>query len=192
MQPGTTNVEKPTDAVGVCLSCETSLPLRDPIGRERGHLWECAKCGTRVAAVFDAEKAAGDFSAVRPVKFYIKRSELTEPPRTINRFAQQQNEREGVRADHRAVERHAFSRTATVLELDEALTPVNEPDVAISRNLSKRGIAVVLTRAIAAKYVIVELDQGDSTIQILSRVTRCEPLGPYYDLAAEFVVKAVD
>jgi ribosomal protein L37AE/L43A len=192
MQLGSANVDKPTDAVGVCVSCDTALPLRDPHGRERGHLWECAKCGARVAAVYDAEKAAGDFSAVRPVKFYIKQSELSAPPRTIYRFAQQQNEEEGVEVDLRAVERHAFSRTVTVVELDETLTPANEPVVAVSRNLSKRGISLVLNRAVVAEHIVVELGQGDSTIQIIARVTRCNPLGPHYDLAAEFVVKAVD
>jgi hypothetical protein len=62
--------------------------------------------------------------------------------------------------------------------------------MATTRNVSTGGIALIHTRPVTAKHLVVELTTtAGERLQVLVRVLRRRPLGPFCDIAGQFVTK---
>jgi hypothetical protein len=97
------------------------------------------------------------------------------------------------------IERRTEPRRPVVLPapaqaIDEHLRPRGEPFVAITRDLSTRGIAIYHVRPVAAGSLLaleLEVAPGD-TMQVVLEVLRCRPAGEFYEIAGTFLTKVRD
>jgi hypothetical protein len=93
-------------------------------------------------------------------------------------------------AEKRTARRFPFTVAVPVMPVDSSLRPVGEPFMAMTRNISTGGIALIHTRPITARHLVVELtNAAGERLQLWVRVLRCRPLGPFCDIAGEFVMK---
>lgn len=74
--------------------------------------------------------------------------------------------------------------------VDDDLQRIGEPFVAVSRDLSGKGIAIYHTRRISQRYLALELSTpSDEKLHVLLQVLRCRPVGLFYEIAGNFVSK---
>jgi hypothetical protein len=120
----------------------------------------------------------------------FERDSLTHPPAEIADYVTRlvAVDRKGV--EKRSAHRFPLATAVPVMPIDDRLRPVGRPFMALTRNISTCGIALVHTRPVTTKYLVVELTSAaDERLQVLLEVLRCRPLGPYCDIAGEFVAK---
>jgi hypothetical protein len=118
------------------------------------------------------------------------RAKLVLPPKAVIDFLSKLD-----RAGECAVERRDADRQAAVLEV--AVVPVDfelkqsgESFLAISKDISATGMALMHTRAIGAGSVVVELlNRDDCTLQLLAYVIRCQAVHRFYEIGLRFVTR---
>jgi hypothetical protein len=175
---------------GPCIACERELPLRLPGPGEKGTAWVCTGCGALYHAMFDKSTAAGLARNVRPVSVSFDRSRLVQPPQAIAEFLHRLKDESRGREDRRQAARCWMVTHVAAVPVDKEFRPVGEPFMAVTRNISTRGLALVHTRAVESELVVVELTTGSgSAIQLVMRVARCRPMGRFYEVAGPFVVR---
>lgn len=104
-------------------------------------------------------------------------------------FAQQVRLREESSIEKRTSNRHSVVSVVPAIELDEQLNPACEPFTTICRNISKGGICLLNEWAIMSDLAIEFCPANQQPMQVLLRVLRRRPLGPYHDIGGEFVHK---
>lgn len=113
-----------------------------------------------------------------------------EPPETIVNFIRQLPPVKPELAERRRRPRRVVATTCRVTPLNAQLTPCGDPFHAVTRDVSTTGIAIVYTRKVDAPNLMFELQQaGGVKVQVLTKLVRCVRLGPFYDIAGEFVVR---
>lgn len=116
--------------------------------------------------------------------------EFPEPPETIVNFIRSLPSATPEDANRRRRPRRTVATTCLVTPLDAQLSPCGDSFFAVTRDVSTVGIAIVYTRKVDAPNLKFELQRADgSRVQILTKRIRCVPLGPFFDIAAEFVVR---
>jgi hypothetical protein len=182
---------KTTGRIDSCPACGQSLPLRLPEAGRNGVEWICTGCGARFVAILDHSTFPKLARNVRPAEIQFDRSRLADPPSALAAFAADF----GHKGHHRLVERRAFVRhvlvaPVAVVPIDEDYEPVGEAFMAVTRDVSSGGVSLIHTRAAETKLIVVELPAtSDETIQVAVRVLRCRPVGLFYEIAGQFVVR---
>jgi hypothetical protein len=90
--------------------------------------------------------------------------------------------------NRRKTERVTLLATVVAVPVNEADQPCGEPFKAIARNVSEGGMSLLHTRSIRSERLVVRwkpLATGGVVTAVL-RVYRCNPMGPFYEVAGEF------
>jgi hypothetical protein len=86
--------------------------------------------------------------------------------------------------------RASLLATVTAIPLAGALEPCGEPFRAIARDASEGGLSLLHTRCVTAELLMLRwplLAAPRRMIDVLLAVQRCQPLGPFYEVAGQFV-----
>lgn len=91
--------------------------------------------------------------------------------------------------DRRHSERGSLLATVMAIPLTKSLEPCGEPFKAAARDASEGGISLLHTRAITAQNLALRwhsLASPGRQIDVVMQVNRCQPMGPFYEIAGEF------
>ena len=93
--------------------------------------------------------------------------------------------------DRRDSNRVSMFSTAVAIAVNKEFIPQGEAAKVTLSNLSTSGACIMHTRAISDEYLALRWNSvvsPSNSIQAVMRVTRCKPLGPFYEVAGQFVV----
>jgi len=181
-------------AIKRCATCGLTLPLRSPGPRERSMTWICTGCGTSYDAVLESRHAPDCIQHVRPARLRFKLPRDEQFPKAIAEFvAQIVPEMAYAGPQRRAFERYPVVTPIAVMPLGDGLEPSGEAFMAVTRNISKSGLAFACTRALTASYVAVEIpDATREGIQVVLSTLRCRPLRCFYEIAGRFLTRMLE
>jgi hypothetical protein len=152
--------------------------------------WICNGCSASYQAVLAVDSLAEALDHVRPAGLVFDRKKLVHPPEAIARFVKKAVG--AMKPDHerRGVPRYPLVVPAIALPMNERLQPVDDPFVALTRDICTSGLCLVHTRAVQAELLAVELSdlQGEA-MQLVMRLLRCRPTNRFYELAGAFLVR---
>jgi hypothetical protein len=148
----------------------------------------CAVCSEVVTAVLDPDYEQEDLRNVRlaPILFNRQGLELTAD---LAEFVRKRPPPPIKSVEKRTSRRFPTNGTAAIQGLNQLLAPIGSPSVAAVRNLSTTGIGLLHEYAVIEPLMAIEMDSGKGEIQLLVRIARCRPMGPFFDLAGEFLSK---
>jgi DNA-binding response OmpR family regulator len=111
-----------------------------------------------------------------------------DPPQAmVNYLERASDDDEGER---RRWARASLLATVTAIPLTGDLQPCGEPFKAAARDASAGGISLLHTRAVTAECLALRwrsLAAPAAPISLLLRVQRCQPMGPFYEVAGNFL-----
>jgi len=170
-----------------CPVCFLPLPLRLPSDVDTAQKWRCVGCGMQLEAVLVedcSEEIRDTVRLVREVKF--DECELSPPPTAVVEFASTLAES----SDRRIAERRALVKTVPVVPVDADFSPIGEPFMAVSRNVSVGGIAILHVVPIAQELLAVRLTKRENeTMELVVKVTRTRTVGEFYEISGRFIAK---
>jgi CheY-like chemotaxis protein len=117
----------------------------------------------------------------------------SEPPQGIVSYLERLCEGVDGDRDRRQSARATLLATVLAIPLDEALAPCGEPFKAAARDASAGGLSLLHTRAVTAGHIALRwqsLATPGQPIDLVMKVHRCQPLGPFYEVAGEFVPRS--
>jgi hypothetical protein len=99
-----------------------------------------------------------------------------------------------VSPENRSEPRYRVALKVAAQPVDERLQPVGEGFYAVTRDISSRGIALFHSAAIQTPYLALEFQDPvtGQQLQAVLEVLRCRPLGPFHEIAGQFVTKLYD
>jgi DNA-binding response OmpR family regulator len=115
----------------------------------------------------------------------------SEPPQGMVGYLERQCE--GVDEDdddRRQNARASLLATVLAIPLGKTLEPCGEPFKAAARDASTGGLSLLHTRAVTAGHLALRwpsLASPGRHIDLVMRVQRCQPMGPFYEVAGDFV-----
>lgn len=112
-------------------------------------------------------------------------------PEALARFVQQNlSSVRPILDERRAAPRYRITAPVATLPLTEHYRPAGPAFEAVCRDISATGIAVYHTRAVAAKYLLIDLvmPSGKST-RLIAEVVRCRLDGRFYEIAGRFTAR---
>ncbi|NQT37549.1 MAG: PilZ domain-containing protein [Planctomycetes bacterium] len=172
-----------------CGGCGKTLPLRPPGHGQVSTSWICTECGALCDAVLDAPKSLESLQRVRPARIKFDKKNLGNPPQSIAAFIVKMLGKEFSGDEKRSTRRHNIVFPVPVVELDEAFCPTGDVRMAVTRDISTTGLALISTRAASARFLAVELTcPSGETIQVVIRVIRCRPVRCFYEIAGTYFV----
>ena len=173
--------------ISECTGCKQPLPLRLTQPGEQPIAWSCASCGAAFSAVLDEEAETARHRNVRVSNKLFAKCDAESLPQGMAAFLAdlaQKDEHD----DRREQRRFAVTIRATVIPVDEHMSPVDEPFTAMTLNISQSGLALVHTRAVNHRFLLVELHDPRRT-QVVLEVIRCRHVGRFYDIAGRFTIR---
>jgi hypothetical protein len=97
---------------------------------------------------------------------------------------------ESPNGERRRTQRASLLATIQAIPLTADLEPCGDPFKAAARDASEGGISLLHTRAVTSAQLALRwqsLGLPARQINILLRVDRCQPQGPFYEIAGQFV-----
>jgi hypothetical protein len=95
--------------------------------------------------------------------------------------------------DRRTEKRHVVAMQVHARPLSEDLQPLGPAFVATTKDISKRGIAIIHFEPVTSPLLAIELsDLNGKKFQGAVEIRRCRPVGPYFEVAGEYVTKVYD
>jgi len=185
---------EPRTAIEYCHRCGLTLPLCSPGPGERSMTWYCTGCGTSYEAVLEQEPSPDRIQNVRPARLRFRLPRGAEFPKAIAEFvARMVPEKAHPGAQKRALDRYPVVTPIAVMPLGDRLELVGETFMAVTKNISGSGLALVCTRAVRARYLAVEiLEYAREGIQVVVHVLRCRPVRCFYEIAGRFVTRMLE
>jgi hypothetical protein len=127
-------------------------------------------------------------------KLFVSANEsVPEPPTGMNIYLERLSTRsEEGEGNRRKTERVTLLATVVAIPLNEADQPCGEPFKAVARDASEGGMSLLHTRSVRAERLAVRwkpLATG-GVVTAVMRIDRCRPLGPFYEVAGEFLRQA--
>ena len=97
-------------------------------------------------------------------------------------------------SENRSEPRYRVALKVAAQPIDARLQPVGQGFYAVTRDISSRGIALFHTEAVPTPYIALEFQdpQTGQQLQAVLEVLRCRPLGPFHEIAGQFVTKLYD
>ena len=90
--------------------------------------------------------------------------------------------------EKRSEARYSMTVPVRVCQISHSFERVGEEFVAVSRDISTRGISFFHTAAVSEKWLSVELTVPEvGTMQAVIEVLRCRAVGPLFEIAGRFV-----
>lgn len=173
-----------------CSACKSPLPVWEVEPTDDSRIWICSRCGKEYTAVLAPNYATDSLRYVYPERIAIPPHSIKPAPPEMLAFVKRFAARDANNVEKRSADRHSIFVAITAMELYEQLVPTGPPFQSISRNLSKGGMCFVNDRAMQSAFVLVQFSGAeDIPTQMLARVCRQRPLGPYRDIGTEFITK---
>jgi CheY-like chemotaxis protein len=113
-----------------------------------------------------------------------------EPPQAMISYLERMFMGTAGDGDRRKQPRASLLATLTVVPLGPNFEPSGEPFKAAARDASEGGLSMLHTRAVRAEHLALRWESLASVgrrITLVLRVDRCQPLGPFYEVAGEFI-----
>lgn len=115
---------------------------------------------------------------------------LSEPPQGMVSYLERQCDGIDDDDDRRQNSRASLLATVLAIPLGKTLEPCGEPFKAAARDASTGGLSLLHTRAVTAGHLALRwqsLASPGRQIDLVMRVQRCQPMGPFYEVAGDFV-----
>jgi hypothetical protein len=91
--------------------------------------------------------------------------------------------------ERRMDKRHLMAMPVLVQPVDEQSNAVGVPFVAMTRDISPKGIGLVHTEPIERGRLALRMSLADEEVNLVAEVEWCRALGPFYNVGASFVSK---
>lgn len=183
-------LEVESDQVVQCVDCSSELPLLHSPDRHQGSTWQCVRCGSCYYGVIDKTRDTEFQNNIKPAHVQFDRSKLEYPPDEVAEFIATLDPEDDGGAEKRTALRQPFTTEVPVFPVNEEYLTIGQPFVALSRDISSKGMSLIHTRAIHAELLAVELDAGSGKrLQLVLRVRRKRVIDRFFQLAGEFVAR---
>lgn len=124
--------------------------------------------------------------------FQTAHDTLAEPPQAVLNFLERNFEEPGAGGDRRKTSRVSLLATVVGVPVNRQFEPCGEAFKAAARDVSQGGMSMLHTRAISSEHVALRwqsLASKNSFIKVVMQVVRCRPMGPFYELAGQFIMR---
>jgi len=91
--------------------------------------------------------------------------------------------------ERRSEERYLMLVPVLVQPVDAQCNPIGDPFVAVTRDISRKGIGLVHGQPIPHPLVALRMSLAGEEVNVVARLLWSEVLGPYYYVGGEFVAK---
>ena len=92
--------------------------------------------------------------------------------------------------ERRTETRHALAIAIGVTPVDDRGTPTGDRFAAVTRDMSRIGMALFHTSEFAGDYLRVEFSTAEHPrFQVVLEVLRCRPIGPLWEIAGRFLTE---
>ena len=133
---------------------------------------------------------ADDFSVKEILSLCIDWSETSTSRSTINQFVRAVSRSRISDDERRAEKRKPVVLNIIAVPLDEDRNPCGEPFLALSRNISRGGIALLHTEMVKAPYLLLRIETlKHEVIQAVVQVIRARNFYQFTEISARFVPK---
>jgi hypothetical protein len=115
---------------------------------------------------------------------------LASPPRAIADFVKKMIvDAQGYYGPEKRTDpRYDLTTSVTAVPIDEEFRQTGEAFLAVTRDVSTRGMALFHTRVVTQPLLAVELlAPGGAKLRVALKITRCIPVGRFYEIAGYFV-----
>jgi hypothetical protein len=115
---------------------------------------------------------------------------LAPPPRAVADFVKKMIvDAQGYYGpEKRADPRYDLATSVTAVPIDEQFRQTGEAFIAVTRDVSTRGMALYHTRGISQPMLAVEMQApGGAKLRVALKITRCIPVGRFYEIGGQFV-----
>jgi hypothetical protein len=115
---------------------------------------------------------------------------LAAPPRAIADFVKRMIvDAQGYYGpEKRADPRYDLTVSVAAIPIDEQFRRAGEAFMAVTRDVSTRGMALFHTRVVTQPMLAIELQApGGGKLRVALKITRCVPNGRFYEIAGHFV-----
>jgi len=118
------------------------------------------------------------------------RRSLILPPKAVADFLSRLDEGADFDAERRTSARKFATLEVAVIPVDRELKQCGESFLALSKDISATGMALLHTRTITESHVVVELaNRDDRMLQLLATVVRCHAVHRFYEIGLRFVTR---
>lgn len=130
--------------------------------------------------------------------FTFDTSDWVQPPQEIVDYVKRTLARVPNRelfdhSERRAEPRHRVALNVAVMPIDTALKPAGEHFMAVTRDISSRGLCLFSVQPVDNMFLALKLpDVNGQTLQAVMEVLRCRPSGPFFEIGGKFVTKVYD
>lgn len=117
---------------------------------------------------------------------------LVRPPEMIACFVQRmvRNAQYYAGPEQRTERRYAVSVPVSAIPVDDSFQKTGEPFMALTRDISTKGMSMYHTRRVSEKFLALELtDPANNRLRVVLEVLRCRPDGLFYEIAGRFATK---
>jgi DNA-binding response OmpR family regulator len=158
---------------------------------ETQHSLQPATGHTLIAEIEHTLAASSQRAPARFEELFQAALITSEPPQGMVSYLERQCE--GVDDDdddRRHNARASLLATVLAIPLSKTLEPCGDPFKAAARDASTGGLSLLHTRAVTAGHLALRwqsLASPGRQIDLVMRVHRCQPMGPFYEVAGEFV-----
>jgi CheY-like chemotaxis protein len=138
------------------------------------------------------EQASTSVSPAIEQLFEAAAEMVSDPPATMSGYLERLFAEVGD-GERRESERASLLATVTVVPLNGSWEPCGEPFKAVARDVSEGGLSLLHTRAVTAEYLALRwstLGASGQQINLILEVHRCQPMGPFYEVAGRFATSA--
>lgn len=133
------------------------------------------------------------------VLFQFNACDLDHPPQEIVEFVERligqykQDDRFCGANERRSEQRHPIAVPIIARPVGEDLQSAGEPFVAVTKDISTRGVALLHHEPIDSKYMAVRLtDRDGRKLTGAIEVLRCRQVGQFFEVGGKFVTKLYD
>jgi hypothetical protein len=156
--------------------------------------WFCTGCGAAYDAVVDCQRVAELLTNVRPARLELNPESFAHLPEAADAFiARLQTDESYVGPERRDGTRHRVVAPVAVLPLGDAFQPSDDAFLATTIDVSRSGLAILSTRAVSARAVLVDLLRYDAAgLQVIVYPARCRVHRRFYEIGGPFMTKMVE
>lgn len=116
--------------------------------------------------------------------------QLPEPPQAMLNYLERNFDAPGGQGERRTTDRVSLLATVTAVPVTAKFQACGEPFKAAARDISQGGLSMLHTRALSSEFVGLRwqsLASKKSFVKVVMQLTRCQPMGPFYEVAGQFV-----
>jgi len=114
-----------------------------------------------------------------------------EPPFHLVSFVERyvRNLRNDAEIERRATPRDLLVVPVTAQPVNSQFQAIGQPLTIITRDISPAGAGLVHVEPIHDELLALQMQLGDEVVNMVSKVSWCKPLGPFYHIGVQFVAK---